>query len=294
MTVAPLNLTVTQIDSARRAEAEVEIDGVIGDGAILKAQGRVEPFSADMSARLRVSLKNFDVPTLSPYSGKYVGYSVKKGILSLTLDYTLSNRNVVGRNVVFLHKLTLGERVDSPDAVNLPLELAVALMTDRNDNINLNVPISGNLDDPRFQIGGILANTLIRLITSVVTSPLHVLGTLAGGLAADELRYVAFQAGSHALDSQEADKLARLAAALRQRPALLLDIEAIADKAVDGPALSEGETLNELARKRGKAIQERLTVEGKVEPERIFMVKEVIETAPTDTPVKSILSVFVR
>jgi outer membrane protein OmpA-like peptidoglycan-associated protein len=131
----------------------------------------------------------------------------------------------------------------------------------------------------------------MTLVASLASSPLQALGSLAGGFSADELRTVAFQPGSDALDPAEEEKLSKLAAALLQRPALLLQIEATVDKAVDGPALSRGESLLELARKRGEAVQERLTDQGKVEPDRVYVIKEVIETEPTDGPVRSVLSV---
>jgi hypothetical protein len=301
MKVEPLNLSITHIDAAPTAQANVEIDAVVGDGSRLKAQGQVAPFSDDMSARIQASLTDFDVRELSPYSGKYAGYRLEKGNLSLSMAYTLSKRKFSGTNDVFLHQLTLGERVDSPDAINLPLEMGIALMKDRDDNITLNVPISGDLDHVDLKISGMLTNALVTVITSMVTSPFVVLGDLAGGLSAAELGRVAFEPGSDVLTDAEVEKLSKLATALRQRPALRLEITAVADRTADGQALSEKaaeneapvneDGLRELPKRRGQAIQAVIVKQGRVAPERIRVIAELIDNTPAGHPVSSVLSV---
>jgi outer membrane protein OmpA-like peptidoglycan-associated protein len=139
--------------------------------------------------------------------------------------------------------------VDSPDATDLPVSLAVALLKDPNGNIELNVPVEGDIDDPHFEFGKIIASTLKNTFTKLVSSPFAILGSLAGG-GGEDLNNIEFEFGSAKLAPQQIEKLDKLAEALSDRPALLLKIEATADRKKDGEALTEAELLDQLKREK--------------------------------------------
>ena len=58
-----------------------------------------------------------------------------------------------GKNRIFLDQLTLGDKVDSPDATSLPVKLGIALLKDSNGLIELDLPVNGDLRNPEFSIG---------------------------------------------------------------------------------------------------------------------------------------------
>ena len=111
------------------------------------------------------------MPLVSPYMVQFAGYKVEKGKLTLGLKYNVVNRKLTASNSIFIDQFELGEKVENPNAVSLPLKLAVALLKDSSGKIKIDVPITGSLDDPKFSVGAIVADALMNVISKVVTSP---------------------------------------------------------------------------------------------------------------------------
>ncbi|MBN1831345.1 MAG: DUF748 domain-containing protein, partial [Deltaproteobacteria bacterium] len=196
----------------------------------------------------------------------------EKGKLSLDLKYKLSENAIVGENVILLDQLTLGDRVESPDATNLPVRLAIALMRDTQGKIDIDLPVRGNLDDPEFSWGHLVFQALINLVTKAVTSPFALLGSLVGG-DGEELSFVEFEYGSESFLPQQAQKLDKLAQALQERPALQLQIEGAADSEYDRLSLAEEMLMAELRFRRFEEMQ----VSGEqatVKPEEMTLTEE--------------------
>ena len=114
------------------------------------------PFRATEFTDLTLTFRNLEMTNLTPYSGKFAGRRIDSGKLSVDLEYKIKQRQLAGDNKFVINKLKLGERVDSPDAMKLPLDLAIALLEDSNGIIDLDLPISGSLDDPKFSYGKII------------------------------------------------------------------------------------------------------------------------------------------
>ena len=83
-------------------------------------------------------------------------------------------------------------------AVNLPLKLAVALLSDANGVIDLDFVVEGDLNDPEFKFGGIIWKVLKNIIAKTVGSPLTLLAGLVGG--GENLDVVAFLPGSDMIE----------------------------------------------------------------------------------------------
>ncbi|HVO83968.1 MAG TPA: DUF748 domain-containing protein, partial [Syntrophobacteria bacterium] len=184
---------------------------------------------------LKAGVQDIELEPFTPYSGKYAGYAIEKGKLSFNVDYKIDNRKLKADNQVILDQLTFGDKVESPTATKLPVLLAVALLKDRNGVIDVNLPISGSLDDPEFSVGGVILRVLINLIAKAATSPFALLGAAFGG--GEELSYVEFQPGLASLDDTAVDKLSKVGKALNDRPGLSLDISGHADPVADREGL---------------------------------------------------------
>jgi len=253
MKIEEFSGTIKGLSSEQLAKADVNLAGKIDRHSPFRIQGKINPLSEDAYTDVRVSFKNLALTTASPYSGKFAGYPIKKGKLSLDLAYKLSKNELVGENKVLVDQITMGSRVESPDATSLPIPLALALLKDRKGQINIDLPVRGNLDDPDFSYGGIIWNALGNLIVKVATSPFSIIGGLIGG-DADDLQFVAFPAGAKEISPAEQEKLAALGKALADRPGLRLDITGAADSGVDGNALAEAKLLTRL--KKAKFVQQ--------------------------------------
>jgi len=218
--------------------AEVELRGSVDNTAPLEIVGRINPLAQDLYLDLKANARDIELSPLSPYSGKYAGYGIQRGKLSVEVRYLVENRKLSAENHLVLDQLTFGDKVDSPDAIKVPLLLAVALLKDRNGVIDIRLPISGSLDDPHFSVGGIVIQAIIGLLTKIITAPFAVLASLGGGK--QELAYVEFAPGSAALDAAGEAKLRTLGKALIDRPALKLDVVGRDDPVADRAGLQRG------------------------------------------------------
>lgn len=226
---------VSGLSSAAGTEAELDLRGSYDKRAPLLVKARLNPLAARRSLDLDAEVTGVELTSLSTYAAKYAGYDIERGKLSLFLKYRIADRELVASNRILLDQLTFGDPVDSPDATKLPVLLAVALLKNRDGEIDINLPISGSLDDPQFSVGGIVVRLIGNLFVKAVTSPFALLGSIFGG--GEELAWVEFEPGSAALTEAMVSRLKSLARALEERPSLRLDVAGRVDPAADREGL---------------------------------------------------------
>ncbi|MHA4870528.1 DUF748 domain-containing protein [Duganella sp. PWIR1] len=231
-----LNGVITGLSSKRDARSQIELDGRVDDFGMARVRGQLNPFVPADNTDLNVLFKNVDMVSASPYSMKFAGYKIAEGKISLDLQYKVRNNQLEGNNQIVLDKLTLGERIDSPDALKLPLELALAILKDSNGRIDLGIPVSGNMNDPSFSYGAVVWKALGNIMTKIVTSPFRALGNLFG-VSGDKLEAVEFDAGSDVVLPPEREKLQQIAKILAKKPELKLAVPGAYNEANDGAAL---------------------------------------------------------
>jgi uncharacterized protein involved in outer membrane biogenesis len=229
--VGKLNGRVNGLSSAAGTLADMELRGTYAGSAPVLISARLNPLAAQSYLDLKGEVKGVDMTGFSPYSGKYAGYLIDKGKLSLNVAYKLENRQLSADNRLFIDQFTFGERVDSPDATKLPVNLALALLRNNRGEIDINLPISGSLDDPQFSVGGLVIKVIINLFVKAVTSPFALIGSMFGG--GEELSTLAFAPGRTQFDAAAQKKLETLARALTERAALKLEIAGYADPEID-------------------------------------------------------------
>jgi hypothetical protein len=223
--------SVSKVASDGPTPADLVMNGKIDDDATLEVIGKINPLGAQLFLDLAAKVRGIELTRLTPYAAKYAGYSITKGKLSVDVKYHIENGQLNAKNNIFLDQLTFGDKVDSPDALKLPVLLAVALLKNSRGEIDINLPISGSLSDPKFRIGGIIFKVFINLITKAIISPFSLLASAFGG--GDELGYVEFAPGISNLTAEAQTKLATLAKALNDKPALKLEIIGRVDPVTD-------------------------------------------------------------
>jgi uncharacterized protein involved in outer membrane biogenesis len=204
------------------APARLNLGGQIEDYGQAKAEGRIDLFKPTNLLDIKVAFTNVEMTKLTPYAATFAGRRIDSGKLSLNLQYGINNRQLTGNNQVIMDQLTLGDRVESPEAHDLPLDLAIALLEDSNGRIDLGLPVSGSLDDPQFSYGRILWEAFENVLTKIVTSPFRALGALFG--SDDKPDGVVFEPGQSALSPPELENLGRFATALNERPNLTVTV----------------------------------------------------------------------
>ena len=220
-TISKLNGKLTDIDKKRPSSGEFQ--GVVGKNGFAQITAKLFPFELKQNTDIKLDFKDIDLVNVTPYSGQFVGYKIKKGKLNLNLNYSVTDSKLNGSNFINFDSLTLGEKVDSKDAVNLPLSLAISILSDQNNQINIDLPVEGNLDDPDFKYGGVIWAAVKKLFADITLAPFRFLGN-ALGLGSKDLSSIDFLAGSSELISSEAPKIADFIKLTGSKPKMKLSI----------------------------------------------------------------------
>src|SRR6202035_4260357 len=227
--------TVLGLSSKTNSRAKVDIHGSVDAFAPVSISGEVNVLSAALYTDLTMSFKNIELSTFNPYSGKFAGYNIAKGKLSTELHYKVDGRKLDAQHHIVIDQLEFGEKTASKDAVSLPVKLAVSLLKDRNGVIDLNLPVTGSLDDPSFRLAPIIWKVFVNILEKAVTAPFALLGSLFGG--GPDIQFIDFQPGVSALDPAALDKARAVAKALIERPQLKIEVPIAVVPDLDRPAL---------------------------------------------------------
>ena len=221
---------ITNLSDAPREISAIDLKGhVIDRYSPVTIKGSMSLLGYDRDTNLHLAFRNIELPIFNPYSGRYAGYAIAKGKLTTELTYTIQNRSLKADHHIVVDQLEWGQATATKEAVPFPVRLATALLKDVNGVIDLDVPVTGSLDDPKFRLGPIIWQIIGNILEKAVTAPFRLIGSLFAG--ADKAQYIDFAPGSANLPAGSSDALGALAKALVQRPALKLDIPA-------GPAIA--------------------------------------------------------
>jgi uncharacterized protein involved in outer membrane biogenesis len=224
-----LNGSLGAFSSTTRDMAALQLHGRAEGTAILDISGQVNPLARPLALDIQAKATDLELAPLSPYAGKYAGYAIERGKLSMDVAYKVdADGRLEARNRVILNQLTFGDAIASPTATKLPVRLAVALLKDRNGVIDINLPISGSINDPEFSVGGIVVKLIVNLLVKAVSSPFALL-TGGGGGDGPDMSAIEFRPGTAVLTDASAASLDKVAGALKDRPSLQLTITGTAD-----------------------------------------------------------------
>jgi len=243
---------VSGVSSAKNARAQIKLDGRVDDYGTANVDGELNASDPKAFTNVSVLFRNVEMSRLTPYSGKFAGRKIDSGKLSADLKYKINKSQLAGDNKLVVERLILGEKVESPEALNLPLDLAVALLEDAKGVIDLGLPVSGSLDSPEFSYGALIWKALANLLTKIITSPFRALAALVPGGGEDGLDSVAFENGRSEVPPPEKEKLAKLAGALQKRPQLKLIVQGRYNPETDRAELKSAAVRRALAARLGQ------------------------------------------
>lgn len=236
-----------------KERATMKFEGRVAEYGEVKVDGSLSPLAAKDFSDIRVVFRNVAMNQLSPYSATFAGRKIESGKLDLDLLYKIDGGRLKSENTIVLQDFTLGAQVESPGATSLPLDLAIALLTDSDGRIKATVPIEGDVNDPKFAVGGMIWDAFVTLVKKVVTAPFNALAAAFGG-SEEKLDAVLFEPGRDAIPPPEREKLKKIAEALAQRPKLKLTVHGRFDPKADGDALKSVAVRRALAEKLGVAL----------------------------------------
>ncbi len=252
--VQHFNGTAVGIDTRADSPAALEAEGRIEPFGSARVTGSLRPRAPTEFTDIRVSFDNVPMPPLSPYTATFAGRKVAAGRLWLDLQYRIIDGHMEGRNEIALDDFRLGERVEAASAMDLPLDLAVALLKNDKGRIDIAVPVEGNVNDPQFDYAAVIRAALARTVQRIVTAPFRLLARLAGRERAEDLQEIEFEPGSDRLQPAEEEDLLAVAEALEQRPQLALTVGGPYDPGRDARALRAQQVRRALARQLGREL----------------------------------------
>jgi hypothetical protein len=236
--VQGVNGTLSNLSNSPRAVAKVKLDGfVIDKHSPVTIAGDITPMQYDRRTHIDMAFRNIELPVFNPYSGRWAGYSIAKGKLTTELSYAIDNRALEAKHHIVIDQLEWGDATDSKEKVSMPIKFATSLLKDKNGVIELDVPVSGTLDDPSFKLGPIIWKVIGNLMEKVLTAPFRALGDLFGGK--EDVQFVDFEPGSSSMPPAAASNLAGIAKGLADKPELRLDIPAGPGLPLDADSIAD-------------------------------------------------------
>ena len=238
--ISELGGSISTLATDTTQPSEIDLEGKVAKYGFVSIAGTASLMAPTEQTAIEAKFRNVDMPSLSPYTAEFAGRKIASGKLDLDLNYTLDKEQMAGENKIVIETFELGEKVENPDAMDLPLDLAVALLKDVNGVIDLKLGVSGDMNDPSFSASGIVLKAFANLITKAAAAPFKLLGSLIPGGGETDFDAVEFQPGRADLMPPEQQKLDQLAAALRLRPNLILLVPAGYGSESDITALQAG------------------------------------------------------
>ena len=218
-----LNAVINDL-SSKNEETDITLKGTIDKYGLANINAKSILANYKNKTDVSINFENLDVRSFSPYSGKFIGQKIADGRLWLNLNYNITNAKLSSTNNIKLKNLTLGEDVNSTEAMSLPVGLAIALLEDSEGLIELDVPVKGDMENPEFELGGVIWKTLGNVITNIVTAPFRFLGSLFG-FDSDELGTIEFNYAQSEILPPQKEKLDKLLQVLKEKQSLTIAIE---------------------------------------------------------------------
>jgi uncharacterized protein involved in outer membrane biogenesis len=262
--IAKMEGQASTLSTVSAEPADIKLEGQVDEYGLAQLDGRINAHDPTALTDIHLLFRNVGMPDLSPYTIKFAGQEIDAGKIELDLQYLIKDQALQGNNIVVIKELRLGDKVDHPEATDLPLGLAVALLKGPNGEISLDMPVSGNLDDPKFSIGGVIFGAFVNLITKAATAPFNLLGRLVGA-DSETFDRIEFKPGQADLTPPEREKLVKLAEALDLRPELELELQGVTDPEADTAALKTARVET--------AIELRLTEQGSADGDEMLLTE---------------------
>lgn len=284
------NLDITKMVSAVRnlelpsgERMDLSFNATIDQQAPLVAEGFILPTDKGADTDIRVALSNLDMTQLSPYTTKFIAYPVSTGMLSSDVSVNLRGEYIALNNVFDIYQFDVGQKVDNPDAPNIPIGLGLALLRDSSGNIRLDIPVEGDLSDPQFRLGRVIGRAIVNLLVKAVTSPFALIGALVGG--SENMDVIAFEPGKVVLKEDELSKVKSVAKAMTERPGLNLEISGFSSPE-DIPAMEQAEFKRQIAMPKFLELEEKGGAPETVQEVEISQEEypEYLEIAYKDAP----------
>ncbi|MGD9056413.1 MAG: DUF748 domain-containing protein [Desulfobacterales bacterium] len=307
MNLSILKARLVDLDSSR-PEQPASLELLISDkeNARLSLNGTLQPFAEKLSLNWVGKIEALELPTFSPYVIQNTGYRFTSGELEADIPLKIAQNELDGQIELILYNPRIkrakaeiyGEEQRGKIRLNMTLDSALRMLRDEQNNVKLNIPISGNINDPQFSVADAINQVLARTLQKSAISTLkYMLGPYGIGISIAELAYdqatkirlnpIMFAPGSDELDEVATDYLKRVAAVMKEYPMARLRVCGVAtesDRATINQNTSTDAALLALAKNRAESIEDRLVQLNSIDSKRIIACEPDIDKAAEAKP----------
>ena len=217
------NLSVKAKDlNSKNQHLNFLVSSNVNESGILNANLKVDPHDL-MDIELVYQMEKVRISSFSPYSTYYVAHPFWDGVVSYGNKTQIVKHKINSRNVLRVNKIEVGKKVKNNTAYNLPIRLAVAILKDPQGNIELEIPVEGDLNDPKYKLGKVIWGIIKNLFLKIAASPFKLLASAVGGNE-DDLKTIKFEYLSDSLSKKQQRNLSLLAKVIKQKPELKIEL----------------------------------------------------------------------
>ncbi len=280
--------------------SDMRIDGKIGKYSTFNITGKLFPEIDTPTGSINGKIRSLDLSPFSGYVKAFLGYKLISGSLDADIQADIKDEKLVANadikaNRLRMEELPAEQRPPDNDAMDIPIGTALALLRDKDDNIELNIPIEGDLSDLEIGLGDAIGQavgsaTMKTMETTVMVlyAPLGIfklIGTIAGSAGKLRFHSIEFAPGDATLDDTDITYLNEVIAMLGKKEDVRLSVCGLATPAdylaTEG---SEKESAILIARQRGDTVKDYLVEQGNISPERLFVCSPEVDVAQDAQP----------
>ena len=233
--VKKFNATLLGVSNTPGRFATVAMDGVVAGSGGMRVKGQASFDDPRRNHDILMSFRNLPLTAFNPAVMTFAGYQIASGRLNLNLNYKAKDGELNGSNQIIIKKVVLGDEVPDFTGKKLPLGLAIALLEDSDDTIDVTVRIAGNVDSPEFSASGLVWQAISNVLTNVATAPFRALASILGMGGEEGVNAVPGEAVFLVADQ---DRLVKFGEFLVKRPNSSLEIIGTYDPEQDKQALA--------------------------------------------------------
>ena len=233
--IKKFNATLLGVSNTPGRFATVAMDGVVAGSGSMRAKGQASFDDPRRNHDILMTFRNLPLSAFNPAVMTFAGYQIASGRLNLNLNYRAKDGELNGSNQIIIKKVVLGDEVPDFTGKKLPLGLAIALLEDSDDTIDVTIKIAGNVDSPEFSASGLVWQAISNVLTNIATAPFRALAALIGIGGEEGVNAVPGEAVFLAVDQ---DRLEKFGEYLIKRPNSSLEIIGTYDPVQDRKELA--------------------------------------------------------
>ena len=236
-TLSRLAVRVEGISTTPGKRAKLSTQAIVGGDAALDVHGELAPLG-ELYADIQGELRDFTLTSVNPYASSVVAWIVDRGKLGIKFKYHVERDQIEASNEVVvenLHVAPTRKEDEVKKRIGLPLGMIVALITDGDNGLRINLPMSGPVSAWKADLSDAIWAVVKNAAVNIVAAPFRAIGRLFKGkdntIESVGVNPVTFAPGSDVVTPDMAKHLTAVADFLRRAPAVRLTLAPVPARA---------------------------------------------------------------